>query len=200
MSRVSCLKMKFPGVDSASGPPSGQSTVTMHFTEATSPGILKGKLKFWDRRVGKGAHPRTEVHPYSLHMLPISGSVKLQVYLALDRCLDIRQNCLLPLLIPHSSLLLPMKPIKTPCQNFFYQVIRIIEKLSSVVKGFGLNSLKHALLCLCLILFIVEDMSLLLSVARPLARAFALLIILSIPCFHSSVSSFSLIVNMFMGL
>ena len=151
MSCVTHLKIKFPRSGLwASGPSSGQSTVAIYFIKATKPGILKGKLKFWDRRVGKGAHPRTEAHPYSLHMLPISGSVKPQVYLALNRCLDIQQNCLLPLLIPHSSLLLPMKPIKTPMLEvffFFNQVIRIIEKSSSMMKDFGLNTLKCALLC-----------------------------------------------------
>lgn len=69
-----------------------------------------------------------------------------------------------------------------------------------MMKGCGLNSRKRALLCLCLFLFIVEEMSLLLCTARLLARAFALLIILSILYLHSSVSSFSLTVNMFMVL
>lgn len=128
MSCVTHLKIKFPRSGLwASGPSSGQSTVAIYLIEATNPGILKGKLKIWDRRVGKGAHPRTEAHPYSLHMLPISGSVKPQVYLALNRCLDIQQNCLLPLLIPYSSLLLPMKPIKTPMLEVFFFLIKLLE-------------------------------------------------------------------------
>ena len=54
-----------------------------------------------------------------------------------------------------------------------------------MMKDFVLNKLKRAPLCFCPFLLIVEEMSLLMSKARPLPRAFALLIILSVLYLHS---------------